>query len=279
MTVRLLFQDLVADLEGVERSLEPETVDSTLPPGSRDGEADSPETLSVCSDVHCDEPCGVTADSGVEDDDSLSVTHGEDGTDRTAAHKKPRKKISLDVSLEKMFLAAAAKAKQFAQEKQIGRGKLSPTDKSASAERADGHLLSPELSDSSTSTRRLSDQGSEVEEVGSDGPGSGIWREDSEGVPLVKETASSHSDEGESRLSGSDITALEDERCGPERGVCRVFPLYCTCKPNPVHQLSRAVISLVALVYGRVYRCSFTSGRGGDLFSPPCVVSRGQRAY
>ena len=230
-----LFQDLVDSLEELEHNLEPETAASVVPPGSQNKVIGSPDALSVCSDVRGEDPNHYTAgaDSGVEDDDNLSVTHGDDGSEqKTGFQNNLGRKFSADVSLEKMLMSAAAKAKKFAKEKQLGR--VSLPARSKSVDHAGSHSLekfmSLDLSESEglgLNARRLSDLNAEVGAVGFDVQGTGTWQElpgteQAGGLLLVKKisnTSASHSDDSESRLSGAETPPVPEE----ERWVlCKV---------------------------------------------------------
>ena len=207
--------------------MEPETAASVVPPGSQNKVIGSPDALSVCSDVRGEDPNHYTAgaDSGVEDDDNLSVTHGDDGSEqKTGFQNNLGRKFSADVSLEKMLMSAAAKAKKLAKEKPLRR--VSLPVRSKSVDHAGQHSLetcmSLDLSESEglgLNARRLSDLNAEVGAVGFDVQGTGTWQElpgteQAGGLLLVKKisnTSASHSDDSESRLSGAETPPVPEE--------------------------------------------------------------------
>lgn len=100
-------QHLVESLQELEQLLQENTNVSTDKPPGFHGDRnmiDSPETMSVNSDI-----CSHHMDSGLEDDDNLSV-NGEQAT----GIQKDKKEFSFENAL----FTVAAKAKKFAEERQ-----------------------------------------------------------------------------------------------------------------------------------------------------------------
>lgn len=100
-------QELVESLKELEQLLEENTnMSADKPPGFHGDRnmIDSPETMSINSDI-----CSHHMDSGLEDDDNLSV-NGE----QASGFQKDKKEFSFENAL----LTVAAKAKKFAGERQ-----------------------------------------------------------------------------------------------------------------------------------------------------------------
>jgi hypothetical protein len=76
---------------------------------------DSPETMSMNSDI-----CSHHMDSGLEDDDDLSVTHGEMNGEHASRFQRKKE----DFSFENTLLSVAAKARKFADGRQKSKRKF-----------------------------------------------------------------------------------------------------------------------------------------------------------
>ncbi|XP_031548759.1 Hermansky-Pudlak syndrome 5 protein homolog [Actinia tenebrosa] len=105
-------QELVESLQELEQLLQENTNMFTDKPPGFHGDRnmiDSPETMSVNSDI-----CSHHMDSGLEDDDNLSVNQGDVNGEQASGFQKDKKELSFENAL----FSVAAKAKKFAGERQ-----------------------------------------------------------------------------------------------------------------------------------------------------------------
>ncbi|KAJ7369971.1 Hermansky-Pudlak syndrome 5 [Desmophyllum pertusum] len=208
-------EDLIVALEELERDMEPATEVSDNPPNYHGNTslADSPDTLSVCSDVFTDDlelnASGRNLETG-DDNDNLSTTHSDDGfVSKGGLHiKKVKKQWSADISFEGMLMSAAAAAKKFKTERQKGNNKLK---RSQSVDSPGGGVeitTDPhhEVGDSLSKVTAGGDTGQHVEGQET------IQEEES---PLLQkkvlEQSPCHSDDSESRQSGNEGGVAEEE--------------------------------------------------------------------
>lgn len=172
---------------------------------------DSPDTLSVCSDAFNDDmelnvsSPGETTPKNGQEDDSLP-------------HRKLKKQWSADISFEGMLISAAAAAKKFSVERQKGFGKLR---RSHSADSPGGGRQANSPGAHSTTDPQydaVDSLGKGVSDVdaGQQTEGQDI-RETipEEESPLLQkksgEQSPCHSDDSESRQSGNEGGAVEEE--------------------------------------------------------------------
>ncbi|KAK3699151.1 hypothetical protein QZH41_002466 [Actinostola sp. cb2023] len=117
-------EELVSSLQDLEQSLQVNTsLTFDKPPGfyGDSNMIDSPETMSVNSDA-----CSHHMDSGLEDDDNLSINQGDIGG--------RSKKDNGEFSLENALFSVAVKAKRFAEERRSKRRFNLPNFRSVSSE-------------------------------------------------------------------------------------------------------------------------------------------------
>ena len=199
--------------------MEPPTEMSDNPPSylGNLGVIDSPDTLSTCSDAVSDDIDVISAGSRELDERS------DDGTMALAGfHNKLKKQWSADLSLEGMLISAAAAAKRFTAERQLGIKKLkrtqstdtSPTGKVAHVKDRD---LVAERSiernqEAGSPQRKLSSEyeASQVAE-GMKGKETVAEEESPRLQKKVPEQSPCHSDDSESRQSGNEGAVVEEE--------------------------------------------------------------------
>lgn len=195
--------------------MEPATEVSDNPPNYHGNTslADSPDTLSVCSDVFTDDlelnASGRNLETG-DDNDNLSTTHSDDGfVSKGGLHiKKVKKQWSADISFEGMLMSAAAAAKKFKTERQKGNNKLKRSQSVDSPGGGAEITTDPhhEVGDSLSKVASGGDTGQHVEGQET------IQEEES---PLLQkkvlEQSPCHSDDSESRQSGNEGGAAEEE--------------------------------------------------------------------
>lgn len=123
------------------------------PPGFLDDRSmiDSPETMSINSDI-----ASHHMDSGLEDDDDLSITQGD-------ASAKSKKKDG-EFSLESALFSVAVKAKRFAEERRSKRKFNFPSFKGQSVD-SEKERASEEGTELNSQERPFSEElGSKVDE-------------------------------------------------------------------------------------------------------------------
>ena len=194
--------------------MEPAAVVSDHPPNYHGNLSmtDSPDTLSVCSDTFTDELEITISSPGIGE---MGDNNDDDGL--LSKGRKLKKQWSGDISFEGMLMSAAAAAKKFTAERQMGIGKLI---RSQSADNA-GNVKSVQTKDGIES---FADQHHENVQgrVNSDTDG-GQYNEgidiqetiQEEESPLlgkkILEQSPCHSDDSESRQSGNEGVAAEEE--------------------------------------------------------------------
>ena len=105
-------------LQELEQLLQANTNISTDNPPGFHGDRNmihSPETMSVNSDI-----CSHHMDSGLEDDDNLSVNHGDVNGEQASGFQNNKEEFSLENAL----FSVAAKAKKFAEERQKSKSSI-----------------------------------------------------------------------------------------------------------------------------------------------------------
>lgn len=171
---------------------------------------DSPDTLSICSDALTDDLEINLSPSGVRDE-------GDDHDDEGGLTRRLKKQWSGDISLEGMLISAAAAAKKFKAERQKGINSLM---RSQSADSPTGQINQAE-----DGVEAIADQHQEnvVSQGGtsSDAVTTQYERFDIQGTipgeqsPLLRkksvEQSPCHSDDSESRHSGNEGGAVEEE--------------------------------------------------------------------
>ena len=199
--------------------MEPATEVSDNPPSYHGNTSltDSPDTLSVCSDAFTDDLELNTSSPGgrmpeMEGDDSLTTIHS-DNDGKGGFQMKLKKQWSADISFEGMLMSAAAAAKKFKAESQKGINLLK---KSQSAE-SPGRKLSSPGADSTTDGRQVAgDYQSKAAADADSGQQDTIQEaiQEEESALLQKKTLEQspyHSDDSESRQSGNEGGAIEEE--------------------------------------------------------------------
>jgi len=207
-------QDVILGLEELERDMEPAAVVSDHPPNYHGNLSmtDSPDTLSVCSDTFTDELEITISSPGIGE---MGDNNDDEGL--LSKGRKLKKQWSGDISFEGMLMSAAAAAKKFTAERQMGIGKLI---RSQSADNA-GTVKSVQTKDGIES---FADQHHENVQgrVNSDTDGGqytdGIDIQETiqeEESPLlgkkILEQSPCHSDDSESRQSGNEGVTAEEE--------------------------------------------------------------------
>lgn len=200
--------------------MEPATEVSDNPPSYHGNTSltDSPDTLSVCSDAFTDDlelntpsPGGRMPEIG-EDNDSLTTNHSDNGG-KGGFHMKLKKQWSADISFEGMLMSAAAAAKKFKAESQKG---ITLLKRSQSAENP-GKTLSSPGADSTTDPRQVVGDYQSKAASDTDGSQQDTTQEaiqEEESAMLQKKTLEQspyHSDDSESRQSGNEGGAVEEE--------------------------------------------------------------------
>lgn len=202
--------------------MEPATEASDYPPSyhSNTSLTDSPDTLSVCSDAFTDDlelnvpsPGGRTLETE-EDNDNLSTTQSDNGGEG-GLHRTLKKQWSTDISFEGMLMSAAAAAKKFKAERQKGINKLKRTQ---SADSPGRQLNSPGADSAADPHHKVGDSQNKFADSGT---GQQTERLDiqetiqEEESPLLQkkilEQSPCHSDDSESRQSGNEGGAAEEE--------------------------------------------------------------------
>ena len=197
--------------------MEPATEGSDNPPSCHGNVSltDSPDTLSICSDALTDDLEINVSPSGVRDagDDH----DGEGLMGRGGLTRSLKKQWSGDISLEGMLISAAAAAKKFTAERQKG---ISSLMRSQSADSP----RTGQINQAEDGVEAIADQHQNVVSQGgtsSDAVAAQYERFDIQGTvqeeqsPLLRkksvEHSPCHSDESESRQSGNEGGAVEEE--------------------------------------------------------------------
>lgn len=197
--------------------MEPATEGSDNPPSFHGSVSltDSPDTLSICSDALTDDLEIHLSPSGVRD---AGDDHDDEGVmGRGGLTRRLKKQWSGDISLEGMLISAAAAAKKFKAERQKGINSLM---RSQSADSPTGQINQAE-----DGVEAIADQHQEnvVSQGGtsSDAVTTQYERFDIQGTipgeqsPLLRkksvEQSPCHSDDSESRHSGNEGGAVEEE--------------------------------------------------------------------
>lgn len=203
--------------------MEPATEASDKPPSYHGNTSltDSPDTLSICSDAFTDDlesntpsPGGRTLETG-EDHDNLATINSDDG-DKGGLHKKLKKQWSADISFEGMLMSAAAAAKKFKAERQKGINILKRTQ---SADSPGRQLNSPGADSPTDPHHKVGDsQGKVATDTDTDQQMEQLDIQETiqeEESPLLQkkilEQSPCHSDDSESRQSGNEGGAVEEE--------------------------------------------------------------------
>ena len=212
MITFIRLQDVIYELQELEREMEPPTEVSDNPPTylGNLGLIDSPDTLSTCSDAVSDDIDVLSAGSRELDERS------DDGVMAKAGlHNKLKKKWSADLSLEGMLIsAAAAAAKRFTAERQLGINKLKRTQSPDTS--ATGDLVaerSIERNQEAGSPQRKLSFESEASQVneGMNGKETVAEEESPRLQKKMPEQSPCHSDDSESRQSGNEGGVVEEE--------------------------------------------------------------------
>ena len=219
MITFIRLQDVIYELQELEREMEPPIEVSDNPPTylGNLGLIDSPDTLSTCSDAVSDDIDVLSAGSRELEERS------DDGVMAKAGlHNKLKKQWSADVSLEGMLISAAAAAKRFTAERQLGINKLKrtqSTDTSATGKVAhvkDRDLVaerSMERNQEAGSPQRKLSSESEASQVaeGVNGKETVAEEESPRLQKKIPEQSPCHSDDSETRQSGNEGGVVEEE--------------------------------------------------------------------
>ena len=199
--------------------MEPPTEMSDNPPSylGNLGVIDSPDTLSTCSDAVSDDIDVLSAGSRELDERS------DDGVMAKAGlHNKLKKQWSADLSLEGMLMSAAAAAKKFTAERQLGINRPKRTQSTdTSATRKVVHVKDRDLV-AERSIERNQEAGSPQRKLSSESEASQVAEgmncketvAEEESPRLQKkmpEQSPCHSDDSESRQSGNEGAVVEEE--------------------------------------------------------------------
>ena len=205
-------QEIVLRLEALENDLEPALEENCYPPSfyGNIGGANSPDTLSVCSEAFTDDLEGTASTSGTrvgeEEEGEEDVHEGHKGISGEYGLSNVIKKRN--ISFEGILISAAAAAKKFAIERQKGvlNTKTSVSPVSPRNER--------KVTGGVDGTTEKHDGASSVSDTGQQTKGVDIQVEES---PILSkkslEQSPCHSDDSESRLSGNEAGAYEEEAC------------------------------------------------------------------
>ena len=193
--------------------MEPATEASDNPPSYHGNISmtDSPDTLSMCSDAFTDELDISASSPGVRD---VGDHHGDEDV-----AKELKKQWSGDISFEGMLMSAAAAAKKFTAERQMGMNKLKRSQ-SVDSPRTGGTLPAKDGAES-TADQHQENVGSQSR-TSSDGevgqPAEGVDVQEAilaEQSPLLGkkslDQSPCHSDDSESRQSGNEGGTVQEE--------------------------------------------------------------------
>ena len=189
--------------------MEPPTEMSDNPPNyiGSIGMSDSPDTLSVCSDAFTDD-LDITASS--------PDTREVDDNDQGGLQKKFKKQWSSDISFEGMLMTAAAAAKKFKAERQKEINKLKRSQSADNTQLKDRDLGAESTLDQHFEIggpqRKLSSD-ADVVQLGErvDVQGTILEKQSPLLSKKIHEQSPCHSDDSESRQSGNEAGALEEE--------------------------------------------------------------------